>query len=46
MLKCKTRAEKRDELIRKKKIKAAKGASLAGQVLRTRTNKKFINSKV
>ena len=40
----KTKQEKREELSRKKKIKAKKGGTLAAQVERTRIAKKYQGS--
>ncbi|MFH1610649.1 MAG: hypothetical protein ABIA91_02050 [Patescibacteria group bacterium] len=37
----KTKQEKREELLRKKKIKEKKGGTLAGQILRTKTSNKY-----
>ena len=40
----KTKSEKREELARKKKIKANKGGTLAGQILRTKNAGKYAGS--
>lgn len=39
-----TKQEKREELARKKKIKASKGGTLAGQISRTRIAGKYSGS--
>jgi hypothetical protein len=44
-LQTKTKSEKREELSRKKKIKANKGATLSGQILRTQVAKKYSSRK-
>ncbi|MFH1456585.1 MAG: hypothetical protein ABIF17_00545 [Patescibacteria group bacterium] len=36
-----TKQEKREELLRKKKIKQKKGGTLAGQILRTQVSKNY-----
>ena len=38
----KTKSEKREELSRKKKIKASKGGTLAGQILKTKTSGNYL----
>ena len=45
MLNLKTKQQKREEIVRKKKIKQKKGGTLAGQVLRTRIVKKYSGGK-
>lgn len=40
-----TKAQKREELSRKKKIKANKGATLSGQILRTQTSAGYQKKK-
>ena len=40
----KTKSKKREELARKKRIKAKKGGTLAGQVLRTKVSDKYTGS--
>ncbi len=37
----KTKQQKREELVRKKKIKQKKGGTLAGQISRTKTAKNY-----
>ena len=37
----KTKQEKREEILRKKKIKQKKGGTLAGQVSRTKINRNY-----
>jgi len=41
MSKCQTKQEKREDKTRKIRIKQKKGATLAGQVLHTKTAKKY-----
>ncbi|MBU4360993.1 hypothetical protein L6278_03050 [Candidatus Parcubacteria bacterium] len=41
----KTKQQKREELLRKKKIKQKKGGTLAGQILRAQTAKNYENIK-
>lgn len=41
----KIKAEKREELARKRKKKAQQKDTLAGQILRTKVNKKYIRKK-